>query len=163
MYCPTFPNEKCVHLSTKTISSFYRCKKCKACSHMMNTHLRIKSRQLCRLVVMVDVALHEKRVVKTKTKKNPFSEKFFHQSQSTTRELDSKKAKKISKYGIIVSTPHWLIQLTKNSFSFSFHTLSVYSKATWFSQSSTTVLSGLSTLDDIQLLWLWRISVEKWL
>ena len=43
-------------------------------------------------------------------------------------------------YGIVVSTPHWSIQLTKTSFTFLFCTLSVYIKATWFSQSPTTVL-----------------------
>ena len=34
--CPTCPNEKCVHLSTNKNSSFYDCKKCKACSHVHN-------------------------------------------------------------------------------------------------------------------------------
>ena len=42
----------------------------------------------------------------------------------------AEKGKYHSFYGIFVSTPHWLIQLTKNSFTFSFYTLSVYSKAT---------------------------------
>ena len=50
--------------------------------------------------------------------------------------------------------PHWLIQLTKESFAFSLYKLSVYSKATRFSQSPTTVLSGLSTSNQIQSLWL---------
>ena len=51
-------------------------------------------------------------------------------------------------------TPHWLIQWTKTSFTFSFFTLSVNIKASWFFQSATTELSGLSTLDQIQWLWL---------
>ena len=74
----------------------------------------------------------------------------------TTKHIRTwtKKRRRYSIYGIIVSTPHWLIQLTKTSFTLSFYTLSVYIKATWFSQSPTTVLSSLSTLDQIQWLWL---------
>ena len=66
----------------------------------------------------------------------------------------AKKGKSHSSYGLIVWTPHCLIELTKNSLTFSFFTLSFYSKATWFSQSPTTVLSGVSILDQIQWLWL---------
>ena len=57
-------------------------------------------------------------------------------------------------YGIITSTPRWLIQLTENSFRFSFYTLSVYFKTTRFGYSLGTLLSGLSIFDYIQLLWL---------
>ena len=64
----------------------------------------------------------------------------------------NQKGRSYSIYGIIVSTPHWAIHLTKTSFTLSFYTLSVYIKATWFSHSPTTVLSGLSTLDQIQWL-----------
>ena len=54
--------------------------------------------------------------------------------------------KNCSIYGITVSTHHWLIQLTRNSFLFRLYTLLVYSKAICFSQSPTTVLISLSTL-----------------
>ena len=50
----------------------------------------------------------------------------------------TKNGKKFSIYGIIFSTLHWLTQLTKNSFPFSFYTFSVFSKATWFSLSPMT-------------------------
>ena len=73
-----------------------------------------------------------------------------------------KKGKNHSLWGPIVSTAHWLIQLTKKSFTFSFYTLSVYSKATHFSQSPTAILKSLSILDQIQWLWLWKISSKKW-
>ena len=35
-YCPTCRNEKCVYLSTNKTTSFYNCKKCKACCHVLN-------------------------------------------------------------------------------------------------------------------------------
>ena len=40
----------------------------------------------------------------------------------------ARKGKNYSIYGRIVSTPDWLIQLTKNSVPFSLYTLSIYSK-----------------------------------
>ena len=36
MYCPTCRNEKCVYISTNKTTSFYDCKKCKACCHVLN-------------------------------------------------------------------------------------------------------------------------------
>ena len=36
VYCPTCRNEKCVNLSTNKLTSFYDCKKCKACCHVLN-------------------------------------------------------------------------------------------------------------------------------
>ena len=59
------------------------------------------------------------------------------------------KGKNRSFFGIFVSILPWLIQLTENSFPLSLFTLLACSKATWFSQSSTTVLSGLAVLDRI--------------
>ena len=36
VYCPTCSNEKRVYLSTNKTSSFYDCKKCKACYRVLN-------------------------------------------------------------------------------------------------------------------------------
>ena len=36
VYCPTCRNEKCVFISTKKTTSFYDCKKCKACCNVLN-------------------------------------------------------------------------------------------------------------------------------
>ena len=38
VYCPTCP--KCVYISTKKTTSFYDCKKCKACCHVLNIPFR---------------------------------------------------------------------------------------------------------------------------
>ena len=39
-YCPTCRNEKCVYISTSKTTSFYDCKKCKACCHVLNIPFR---------------------------------------------------------------------------------------------------------------------------
>ena len=39
-YCPTCRNEKCVYISTNKTSSFYGCKMCKACCHVLNIPFR---------------------------------------------------------------------------------------------------------------------------
>ena len=36
VYCPTCRNEKCVYVSTNKTTSFYDCKKCKACCKVLN-------------------------------------------------------------------------------------------------------------------------------
>ena len=36
VYCPTCKNKKCVYNSTNETSSFYDCKKCKTCCHVLN-------------------------------------------------------------------------------------------------------------------------------
>ena len=37
VYCPTCRNEKCVYISIDKTTSFYDCKKCKTCCHVLNT------------------------------------------------------------------------------------------------------------------------------
>ena len=36
VFCPTCRTEKCVYISTNKTTSFYDCKKCKACCHVLN-------------------------------------------------------------------------------------------------------------------------------
>ena len=40
VYCPTCRNEKCVYISTNKTTSFYDCKKCKACCHDLKIHFK---------------------------------------------------------------------------------------------------------------------------
>ena len=40
VYCPTCKSEKCVYISTNKVTSFYDCKKCKACCHVLNISLK---------------------------------------------------------------------------------------------------------------------------
>ena len=124
--------------------------------------LRIKNQHNCCLEVMIHIALHSWQVA---TVKNEIHLPIWRSCPPITikhTRMRARKGQTLSIYGIIVSTPHWLIQWTKNSFPFSFYTLSVYSKETWLSQSPTTVSSDLLTLDQIQLLWMREISSKNW-
>ena len=105
--------------------------------------LRTKNRQLCWLVVTVHSILQQKVVATTKKKSRLHFWRNFSANLNEAHPNLNQKCKSCSFYGIIVSIPHWLIQLTKTSCILSFYTLSVYIKATRFSQFSTTVLSGL--------------------
>ena len=40
VYCPICRNEKCVYISTKKLNSFFDCKKCKACSNVLNIRFK---------------------------------------------------------------------------------------------------------------------------
>ena len=68
VYCPTCRNEKCVYISTNKTTSFYDCKKCKACCNVLNIPFKDQNRRICCLVVTVPIVLHEKRVATTKRK-----------------------------------------------------------------------------------------------
>ena len=106
-------------------------KKCIDCCHVSKIPFKTKIQQLCCVAVMVHIALQERPVATTiKQTFFPFLKFFIRQLQSSTHKFAPKKEKNHSLYGIIVSTPQWVIQVTKTSFPFSFSTLSVYSKAT---------------------------------
>ena len=157
VYCPTCRYEKCVYISTNKTTTFYDCKKCKACCQALN--IRFKDQkptnlQISCFAITVYIVLQRRRVATTKKQNLLHIWRNFSANQIQAHPNLNQKGRIYSNYGIIVSKPHWLIQLTKTSFILSFYTLSVYIKAAWFSQSPTTVLSGLSTLDQIQLLWL---------
>ena len=42
VYCPTCRNQKWVYISTNKTTSFYDCKKCKACCHVLNIPFKDK-------------------------------------------------------------------------------------------------------------------------
>ena len=86
------------------------------------------------LVVTVHIVLQERRVVTTKKNSLHFR-KVSPPIRSKSIRTWNEKGKSSSNYGIFVSTNHWLKQLTKTSFTFSFYTLSVYIETPWFSQS----------------------------
>ena len=110
--------QNCVHSSTNKISSFYDSEKCETCSHMLNNPFKDKNWQSCWLVEMVHIALQRRRVVTTIKKTISVFEEI--QPPITTKHTGiwAKKGKNCSILGIIVSTPHWLMLLTKNSVPF---------------------------------------------
>ena len=164
MYCPTCRNEKRVFFSTIKISSFYDCKKCKACCHVSNNPFKVQ----ISIILIVWWQSHSFFCQKDeswlqKWKTNSFFEEFSPPTTINHTQTKAKKGKILPFLAWICrfSIGCWLLQLTRNSVFVSFYTLSVNSKATGFSQSPTTVLSGLSTVDQVQLLWLWKISSKN--
>ena len=94
VYCPTCRNEKCVYLSTNKTTSFYDCKKCKACCHVLN--IPCKDQKPTIMLFGGDgtpcFARKSSRDYK-KEKPSPFLKKFLRQSQPSTSEGEPKKDK----------------------------------------------------------------------
>ena len=102
---------------------------------------RTKNRQICCLAAMAHLALSKERIVTTKKgNRLHFWRNFSVNPKQGHPNLNQKKRRNYSIYGVFVSTPHWMIELTKTSNTFSLYTLSFYIKARWSSQSPTTVL-----------------------
>ena len=107
---------------------------------------RAKTRQLCCLEVMVRVAITEKNHL-------CFRRNFSANHNQAHPNLNQKDQKSFPLWHNRVDTP--LADTANQNFIYIlFFLLSIYIKATWLFQSPTTVMSGLSKLDQIQWLWL---------
>ena len=92
VYCPTCRNEKIVHLSTNKTTSFYDCKKCKACCHVLN--IPFKDHKPTIMLFGGDGTHCFARKTSCDSKRpSPFLKKFLHQSQPSTPEPEPKKLK----------------------------------------------------------------------
>ena len=92
VYCPTCRNEKRVYISTNKTTNFYDCKKCKACSHVLN--IPFKDQKPTILLFGGDGTNCFARKTSRdyeKEKSSPFLKKFLHQSQTSTSEPEPKK------------------------------------------------------------------------
>ena len=109
VYCPTCRNEMCVYNSTKKTTSFYDCKKSKACCHVLN--IPFKDQKPTIMLFGGDgthcFARKTSRDYK-KEKSSPFLKKFLRQSGPSTFAC-TKKGQSESKYGINVSISCWLM------------------------------------------------------
>ena len=94
VYCLACRNEKWVYLSTNKITSFYVCKKCKACCNVLNIPLKD---QKPTIILFGGNGTHcfAKKTSRDqeKEKPSPFLKKFLRQSQPCTSELEPKKFK----------------------------------------------------------------------
>ena len=94
VYCPTCGNEKCVYISTNKLTSFYDCKKCKACCHVLNIPSKDQKPTIMLFGGDGTPCLARKTSRDYKTEKpSPFLKKFLCQSQPSTSEPDPKKVK----------------------------------------------------------------------
>ena len=94
VFCPTCRNEKCVYISTNKTTSFCDCKKCKACCNVLK--IPFKDQKPTILLFGGDGPLCFARKTSRdyeKEKPSPFLKKFLRQSQPSTYEPESKKAK----------------------------------------------------------------------
>ena len=92
LYCPTCRNEKCVYISTKKTTSFYDCKKCRACCNVLN--IPFKDQQPTIMLFGGDGTHCFARKTSRdyeKEKPSPFLKKFIRQSQPSTSEFEPKK------------------------------------------------------------------------
>ena len=95
VFCPTCRNEKCVYISTKKTTSFYDCKKCKACCHVLNFPFEDQKPTI--MLLGGDGTHRFARKTSRdyqKQKPSPFFKKFLRQSEPTTSEPEPKKVKK---------------------------------------------------------------------
>ena len=94
MYCPTCRNEKCVYISKIKTTSFYDCKKCKACCNVLNIPFTDQKPTI--MLFGGDGTLCFARKTSPnceKEKPSPFLKNFLRQSQPSTSELEPKKVK----------------------------------------------------------------------
>ena len=92
VYCPTSRNEKCVYISTNKTISFYDCKKCKACCHVLNIPFKD---QKPTIMLFGDDGTHcfARKTSSDYEKPSPFLKKFLRQSQPSKSEPETKKVK----------------------------------------------------------------------
>ena len=94
VYCPTCRNEKCVYISTNKTTSFYDCKKSKACCNVLNIPFKD---QKSTIMLFGGNGTHcfARKTSRDYEKERPFPflKKFLRQSQPTTSEPEPKKVK----------------------------------------------------------------------
>ena len=92
VFCPTCRNEKCVYMSTNKTTSFYDCKKCKACCNVLNIPFK---EQKPTIMLFGGDGTHcfARKTSRDyeKGKPSPFLKKFLCQSQPSTPEPEPKK------------------------------------------------------------------------
>ena len=96
MFCPTCRNEKCVYISTNKTTSFYDCKKCKACCNVLN--IPFKDQKPTIFLFGGDGTHCFARKTSRdyeKGKPSPFLKKFPRQSQLSTSEPGPKRTNRV--------------------------------------------------------------------
>ena len=94
VYYPTCRNEKCVYFSANKTTSFYDCKKSKACCHVLKILFRDQQPTIMLLGGDGTYCFARKtRRDYEKEKLFPFSKKFLRHSQPSTSEPVPKKDK----------------------------------------------------------------------
>ena len=92
VYCPTCRNEKCAYLSTNKITSFYDCKKCKACCNVLNNPFKD---QKPTIMLFGGDGTHcfARKTSRDYERPSLFLKVFLRQSQPSISEPEPKKVK----------------------------------------------------------------------
>ena len=93
VYCLTYRPEKCVYISTNKTTSFYDCKKCKACCNVLNIPFRDQKPKIMLFGGDGTHCFAKKTSRDYENKPSPFLKKFLRQSQPSTSEPELKKVK----------------------------------------------------------------------
>ena len=94
VYCPTCRNEKCVYASTPKTTSFYDCKTCTACCHVLNIPFKDQKRTIMLFAGDGTHCFAKKRSRDCENEKpSPCLKKFLRKSQPSTSEREPKKNK----------------------------------------------------------------------
>ena len=158
VYHTTCRCTKCVYNSTNKTTSFYGCKKCKACCHVLKIPFKD---QKPTIMLFGGDGTHcfARKTSRDYEKPSPFSKKLLHQWQPGTSEREPKKGKSSPKMEQTYPFPfgRWFEQHShfSNNFVHFQSTINLhptYTKSSWSSQSPTTKSSGLSILDPTLLL-----------
>ena len=127
VYCPTCRNGKCVNISTNKTTSFYDCKKCKACCHVLKFPLKDQKPKIV-LIGGDGTQCFTRKTSRDYEKENPspFSKKLLHQWDPSVPEHEPKKAEVIP-FMVYDSVDTPLVDTVNQNFIFIFvlHTFSL--------------------------------------
>ena len=90
VYCPTCRNKKCVYTSTNETTSFYDCKECKACCHVLNIPFK-EEKPTIMLFGGDGTHCSARKTSRDYEITSPFSKNFLRPSQPSTSEREPKK------------------------------------------------------------------------
>ena len=152
VFCPICRNEKCVYISTNKTTSFCDCKKCKACCHVLNIPIMDQNPTIMSFGGDGTPCFARKTSRDyEKEKPFPFPKKFSANHNQPLSNLNQKGQKLFHLWHNRVGT--LLVDTVKPKLhlhSHFIHFQSTLKQHDFLSQSATTVLSGLSTLVQIQ-------------
>ena len=92
VYCPTIRNEKCVYFSTNKTISFYDCKKCKACCHVLITPFKDQKPTIM-LFSGDGTQCFARKTSRDYEKPSPVLKKFLRQTRPSTSEPEPEMGK----------------------------------------------------------------------
>ena len=137
VFCPKRRNEKCFYISTYKTSSFYDCKKCKACCHALNLIFKDQNLQICCLAMTVHIDLQRRRVATTKKKNHLYIWRNFSANQiQAYPNLNQKRQKFFHLWYNRVDTP--LVDAVNQNFIYTLilYTFSLHGSNKMFSASN---------------------------